>query len=166
MKESEPIPVNMFWSLVRKKEKPLTIYINGNHCKNEKVIAEKFADHIMSGQNIQPAAAVPQPGQRFSSHYWSFKCVTPEDVRSSVKSQKPKNSNGPDGISPAFLKSIVNGTSANIANLIDMIIASGNCHKSLGLGRIKPIFKGKGSSFNLVSYRPILVKKYWMEFCW
>ena len=39
-----------------------------------------------------------------------------------------------------------------------MIVASGNCHKSLGLGRIKPIFKGKGSSFNLVSYRPILVK--------
>ena len=85
MKESEPIPVNMFWNMVRKKEKPLTIDINGNHCKDEKVIAEKFADHIMSGQNIQPAAAVPQPGQSFSGHYWSFKCVTPEDVRSRVK---------------------------------------------------------------------------------
>ena len=52
MKDSEPIPVNMLWNMVRKKDKPLTIDINGNHCKDEKVIAEKFADHIMSGQNI------------------------------------------------------------------------------------------------------------------
>ena len=46
MKESEPIPINMCWNMVRKKEKPLTIDINGNHCMDEKIIADKFADHI------------------------------------------------------------------------------------------------------------------------
>ena len=65
---------------------------------------------------------------------------------------------GPYGISPVFMKNIVNGTSVNIANSINMIVASGNYPKSLGLGRIKPVFKGKGSSLNMVSYRLILVK--------
>ena len=80
MKESEPIPVNLFWNMVRKKENPLPIDINGNHCKDEKVMADKFADHIMSEQNIQPLASEPQPGKSFSGHYWSFKYVTPEEM--------------------------------------------------------------------------------------
>ena len=45
-----------------------------------------------------------------------------------------------------------------IPNLINMIIANGHYPESLALGRIKPVFKGKGSTHNLTSYRPILVK--------
>ena len=84
--------------------------------------------------------------------------MTPEDVRKRIKAQKPMNSVGPDGISSAFLKKIVNGTSVNIANLIYMIIANGHYPESLALGRIKPVFKGKGSTLNVMSYRPILLK--------
>ena len=65
---------------------------------------------------------------------------------------------GPDGISPAFLKKIANGTSANIANLINMIIVNGHYPKSLALGRIKPVYKGRRSTIKVSSYRPILVK--------
>ena len=39
-----------------------------------------------------------------------------------------------------------------------MIIANGHYPESLALGRIKPVFKGKGSTLNVSSYRPILVK--------
>ena len=56
------------------------------------------------------------------------------------------------------MKKIVNGTSVNIANLINMIITNGHNSKSLALGRTKPVFKGKGSTLNVMSYRPILVK--------
>ena len=126
MKESEPILVNMLWNMVRNREIPLTLDINGSHCSDEKVLADKFAEHLMSEQNLHPTATVPQQGESFSFHYWKFKYVSPEDVRSRMKSLKPKNSVGPDGIIPAFIKKIVNGISANIANLINIIIASGN----------------------------------------
>ena len=66
MKESVPIPVNMLWDMVRKREKPLTLDINGNHCNDEKVIADKFAEYLMSEQNLHPTATVPQPGESFS----------------------------------------------------------------------------------------------------
>lgn len=65
---------------------------------------------------------------------------------------------GPDEISPAFLKKFINGTSENIARLINMIISSGNYPKNLGLGRIKLIFKDKGLRLNVVNYKPIQVK--------
>ena len=109
------MPINMAWNLMRKKDKPLTIELNGEHCNDEKLIAEKFAEHI-SEQEFQPVPSEPQPSQSLSSHYWKFKYVTPEDVRKRIKVQKLKTSVGPDGISPAFLKKIAKGTSVNIAN--------------------------------------------------
>ena len=69
IEESETMPVNMFWNLVRKKDKPLIIDINGKHCKNEKLIAEKFAEHIMCEQDFQLVASEPQPSESFSSRH-------------------------------------------------------------------------------------------------
>ena len=49
MKESEPIPVNMFWNMVRKKEKPLTIDINGrvyNLCFERTYDANQFDGNV------------------------------------------------------------------------------------------------------------------------
>ena len=89
--ESEPMPINVVWNLMRKKDKPLTIELNGQQCSDDKLIAEKFAEH-MSEQEFQPVASEPQPSQNLSSQYWKFKFVTPEDVRKRIEAQKPKMS--------------------------------------------------------------------------
>ena len=113
---------------------------------------------MMSDNVFHPKAPDSQLIGRCSSHFWTFKYVTPEDVRKRIKYQKPKNSVGPDSISPAFLKKIGNGISTNLANLINMIIVNGHYPESLALGRIKPVFKGKGSPHNETNFRPILIK--------
>ena len=156
--ESETLPVNKFWNLVRKKERALTIDINGKLCDDEQLVADRFAENMMSDEVFHPLAPDSQLLGRCSSHFWSFKYVTPEDVRKRIKYLKPKNSVGPDGLSPAFLKKIGNGISTNLANLINMIVINGHYPEGLALGRIKPVFKGKGSAHKETNFRPILVK--------
>ena len=74
--------------------------------------------------------------------------MTPKEELNKVRSQELKKSAGPDGISSSLLKRIVNGVCDNIARLINLIISTGNYLIHLGKGRIKPVYKEKGSDRN------------------
>ena len=90
MKNLELMPVNIIWNMVRKKDKPITIEINGKPCKEENAIPNNFADHILTEQNAQSAASEPLSCESSFGHYWRFKHVTTADVQIKVKSQKSK----------------------------------------------------------------------------
>ena len=80
------------------------IDISGKPCHDDEIRANDFRQYILRKQDIQTTEFEQQVSEGSCAHRWTFKFVSPSDVRNKVKAHNFKNSAGPDGISPSFQK--------------------------------------------------------------
>jgi len=86
---------------------------------------------------------------------WDIGPITQDDLYKLIDKLKPKKSTGEDGISYYHLKVFKFEIGPLLLFIINSSIVAGEFLEEWKLGKIVPIFKGKGSDRDPASYRPV-----------
>ena len=85
-----------------------------------------------------------------------LKFVSPREIENIIKSLKPKNSSGYDGISTKLIKVFSPFISSPLAHICNKSLSSGIFPDRLKYAIVKPLFK-KGDKSKISNYRPISI---------
>ena len=134
--------------------------IDGVEIKEPKIIANKFCEYF-TGIGQKFASQIPSPQKHFSHHlrhnnpssFFMMPTNTME-VSELLKSLKPKNSTGHDGLSSKLIKTLSSAISCPISIIINKSFETGVVPNSMKIAKIIPIFKAKDKT-EMGNYRPI-----------
>jgi len=84
----------------------------------------------------------------------NLKSVSTNEIKNIIKSLKPKNSSGYDGISTKLLKISSPFITSPLTHICNKSISSGTFPDRLKYAVVRPLFK-KGDKTKLLNYRPI-----------
>jgi hypothetical protein len=86
----------------------------------------------------------------------NLKSISTKEIENIIKSLKPKNSTGYDGISTKLIKICSPFTSSPLAHIRNKSLSSGIFTDRLKYAIVKPLFK-KGDKSKISNYRPISI---------
>ena len=89
----------------------------------------------------------------------NLKSVSTKEIENLVKSLKPKNFSGYDGISTKLIKICSPFVSSPLAHICNKSFSSGICPDRLKYATVKPLFK-TGDKSKISNYRPISIFKF------
>ena len=81
--------------------------------------------------------------------------ITEYEIEKTIQSMSMHKATGADGLSTKILKMAAPAISSSLAKLINYCIDNGCFPSAWKLAKAIPIYKGKGSKFNMSNYRPI-----------
>ena len=143
--------------------------VEGNIIKNRQEIVNIFNKYFLStAKNINPILSNHSnynPNNTTPLHYllqafktpfpnFHFKHISTKEVENIIKSLKPKNSSGYDGISTKLLKVSSAFIISPLTYICNKSISSGIFPDRLKYAMVKPLHK-KGDRLNVSNYRPI-----------
>ena len=88
---------------------------------------------------------------------WTFEGVTPKEVEKVAAKKLKGSSAGVCGVTPSFMKKIIQLVSEPIADLYNWIIQDKTYPEVVNTGRLLPVYKNKGERNNMHSYSLIII---------
>lgn len=151
------------WEIVKRSHSKKEIELKEEGVKyTGKDAAEKLADFFEN--KPKKLRRQPQPDRVWdllrgrvgrSSGSWDLKEISEDDLRKVIDRLKPKKSVGPDGISYLMIKQFKFEILPILLKIINKSVTGGQFVQEWKVGRIIPLYKGKGSRVDTKSYRPI-----------
>lgn len=86
---------------------------------------------------------------------WKFSTIEPEDLHKLIDDLKPKKSSGPDGISYYTLKQLKFEVAPVLLRIVNKSIQESQFLSAWKVGKVIPLYKGKGSRSDPSSFRPV-----------
>lgn len=151
------------WQVVKKvnQEEFLEITNSNGRVLRGELAAEKLKEAFM--EKSESLRKIPEPAplkQLFAEHIgnvlpWDIQALTIEELYKVIDSLKAKRSTGPDNISYALIKQFKFEIGPILLEIMNRSIVGGEFLAEWKIGRVVPVYKGKGGRRNASSYRPV-----------
>jgi len=139
----------------------ISLDINGDLTSDPKRIAEEFNSFFTSIAD-QIREKIPQTRKTFCSYLKNrttsslfFKPISHENVVNVIKSLDPTKSTGPFSIPFRIIDILLHEIANILKDIFNLSLQNGIFPKSLKLVKVVPIYKNKGSPYEVSNYRPI-----------
>ena len=152
-------------------EKINTLNIDGNSISGRQEIANAFNKYFLTiakgintkqnelgSHNVENTTPLHYLTQSFKNPFpnINLKSISTKEIENIIKSLKPKNSSGYDGISTKLIKISSPFISSPVTHICNKSIPSGIFPDCLKYAVVKPLFK-KGDKSKILNYRPISI---------
>lgn len=150
---------NKFWTFVNSKKSnytiPGSVVFNNTECNKPMDIVNAFASFFESAFTPTNNNIQTYDKECFSS--FSLPPITEKDIYCHLKRIKPNFTTGPDNIPAFIVHDCAYIFSIPLARIINLCLTSNVFPEVWKTSKVRPIYKKKGDTNNVVNYRPITI---------